>query len=112
MESLQEAHFIPALTPPGEHMREMLALPARLSGLGLTNPATSAKEQRGASQQITAPLIHRIIDQDHHLGSCHSEHQKQHTKCMKQKEDARELQHNLPTSLQRSMELSQEKGAG
>ena len=31
--------------------------------------------------------------------------------CTKQKEDAEELQRNLPTPLQRSMELSQEKGA-
>ena len=45
--------FIPALTgqpPPGQHMRDILALPARIGGLGLTNPTTSAKEQRAASQ--------------------------------------------------------------
>ena len=49
--------FIPALTgqpPPGEHIREILALPTRLGGLGLTNPIASAKEQRAASQLISA----------------------------------------------------------
>ena len=65
LEEVIHSHFIPVLTtqpPPGEHMREMLALLARLGGLGLTNPATSAKEQRAASQQISAPLIDRIIN--------------------------------------------------
>ena len=94
----------------------MLALPARLGGLGLTNLAASAKEKRTASQQISAPLVDRINNQDHQLGSCHSVQQSikrriQHTIRTKQKEDAKELQRNLPNHLQRSMELSQEKGA-
>ena len=74
LESLEKAihsHFITGQSPPGEHMQEMLALPARLGGLGLTNPATSAKEQ-AASQQISAPLVDRIVNQDHQPGSCHS----------------------------------------
>ena len=111
--------FIPALTgqpPPGQHMRDILALPARIGGLGLTNPTTSAKEQRAASQQISAPLVERIVNQDHQLGSCHSFQQSikrriQHTKRRNQKEDANKLQNNLSAPLQRSMELSQEKGA-
>ena len=63
VESLEKAvqsHFIPALTgqpPPGERTRELLALPARLGGLGLTNPAASVKDQRAASQQISAPHL-------------------------------------------------------
>ena len=76
----------------------------------------SAKEQRNASQQISAPLIDRIINQDHQLGNCHSTQQSikrriQHMKCTRQKEEAIILQDNLPTPLQRSMELAQEKGA-
>ena len=117
LESLEKAiqsRFIPTLTgqpPPGEHTREMLALPARLGGLSLTNPVASAKEQLNASQQISAPLIDRIINQDHQLGSCHSTQQSikrriQHMKCTRQKEEAIILQDNLPTPLQRSMELA------
>ena len=122
LESLEKAiqsHFIPALTgqpPPGEHTREMLALPARLGGLGLLNPLASAPEQQAASQQISTPLVDRIINQDHRLDDCHAVQQSikiriQHNKRQKQKEDAENLQRILPPTLQRSMELSREKGA-
>ena len=107
LESLEKAiqsHFIPALTgqpPPGEHTREMLALPARLGGLGLLNPLASAPEQQAASQQISTPLVDRIINQDHRLDDCHAVQQSikiriQHNKRQKQKEDAENLQRILP----------------
>ena len=74
------------------------------------------KEKRAASQLISAPLVERIINQDHWLNGCHSVQQSikrriQHTKHTKQKEDAKNLLHNRPTPFQHSMELSQEKGA-
>ena len=119
MEKSIQSHFIPSLTgqpPPGMYTREMLALPARLGGLGLTNPTITAKEQQAASQQISAPLVDQIINQDHQFCDCHSAPQSikrriQHVKHTKQKEDAENIQRNLPTVLQRSMELYQEKGA-
>jgi len=94
----------------------MLALPARLGGQGLTNPTITAKEQQAASQQISAPLVDQIINQDHQFRDCHSAQQSikrrtQHVKHTKRKEDAQNIQRNLPTALQHSMELSQEKGA-
>lgn len=119
LEQVINSRFIPALTgqpPPGEKMRELLALPARLGGLGLTNPIVSAKEQRSCSKQISAPLVDRIVDQEHELGNCHSiqQHIKRDlklTRNSKQKDEAEHLQQSLSSSLQRSMELSQEKGA-
>ena len=63
LEALEKAirsRFIPAITgqpSPGDQTREMLALPARLGGLGLLNPTTSAKEQWTASRLISAPLV-------------------------------------------------------
>ena len=47
LEKIIQSRFIPALTgqsPPGESTRKLLELPARLGGLGLINPAASAKE--------------------------------------------------------------------
>ena len=72
--------------------------------------------RRAASQQISAPLVERIINQDHHLDDCHLVQQSikrriQQTKHTKQKEAAKSLQSLLPAPLQRSMELAQEKGA-
>ena len=119
LEKAIQTCFIPALTgqpPPGEDTREMLALPARLGGLGLLNPLASAPEQQAASQQISTPLVNRIINHVHWLDDCHAVQQSikiriQHNKCQKQKEDAENLQHILPLALQRSIELSREKGA-
>ena len=119
LEKIIQSRFIPALTGqslPGENTRKLLALPARLGGLGLINPAASAKEERAASQQISAPLVDRIIDQNHQLDDCHLVQQNikrriQQTKHTKLKEETKNLQSNLPSPLQRSIELAQEKGA-
>ena len=70
LETAIQSLFIPALSgqpPPNELVRDMLALPARLGGLGLTNPVATAEEQQAASQLISAPLIERIVCQDHCL---------------------------------------------
>ena len=65
---------------------------------------------------ISAPLVVRIINQDHQLDDCRSVQQSikrriQQTNRTKQKEEANNLQSNLPSPLQRSKELAQEKGA-
>ena len=72
--------------------------------------------QQAASQQISAPLVDQIINQAHQFDDCHSAQQNikrriQRAKHTKQKEDAQNIQCNLPTTLQQSMELSQENGA-
>ena len=95
------------------HVKKEYRIPYRI---GPRTIITHVKDQRTASQQISAPLVDRIINQDHQLDNCHSVQQSikrriQHMKYMKQKEDAKNLQRNLPNPLQRSIELSQEKGA-
>ena len=62
------------------------------------------------------PLVERILQQDHQLTDCQiaqrdikaSLHSNKRTKM---RDDAKILQNELPAPLQRSMELSQEKGA-
>ena len=88
----------------------------RLGGLGLTNPIIMAKEQHNASKLICALLVDRVIKQDHHSGECHAVQQKikgtiRSCKRNNQKEEAKNLQIQLPSPLQHSMELSQERGA-
>ncbi len=119
LESAIQSQFIPAITgqpPPGKQVREVLALPVRLGGLGLRNPINMAKEQYTASQQISAPLVDRIVHQEHSLGDCHAVQQSTKAricsrKRTRQNEEAKSLQNQLPSTLQRSMDLSQEKGA-
>ena len=119
LETAIQSHFIPALTgqsPPGNLVRELLALPARLGGLGLINPVAVAQDQHASSQLISAPLVERVLRQEHQLADCQIAQRDIKAKvCLdkhvKLKEDARKLQSQLPASLQRSMELSREKGA-
>ena len=119
LESAIQSQFIPAITgqpPPGGLVREMLALPVRHGGLGLMNPIASAKEQRNSSQLICAPLIHQIQHQKHNLGQCQEAQQSikaqlRSSKRIRQNEEAKRVWDQLPIHLQRSLELSQEKGA-
>ena len=94
----------------------MLALPARLGGMGLINPVAIAEEQHTISQLISAPLVERILHQDHQLNDCQVAQQEPKTRARsnkraKHRENARNLESQLSAPLQRSMELSQEKGA-
>ena len=119
LESAIHSQLIPALTgqnPPGDLIRELTALPVHLGGLGLTNPATSSSQVHTASKQISAPLVERVVRQDHQLSGCHAAQQlaKAEVRSIRranQQEDASKLQRQLPVHLQRCMELAQEKGA-
>ena len=119
LESAIQSQFIPAITgqpAPGGLVREMLALPVRHGGLGLMNPIASAKEQRSSSQLICAPLVDQIRQQNHNLSQCQEAQrtikaQLHSSKRIRQKEEAKRVQDQLPTHLQRSLQLAQEKGA-
>ena len=57
-------HLIPALTGrlPGSSIeRQLLALPVRLGGLGLSDPAAISSEYFQSSERITAPLVAVIV---------------------------------------------------
>ena len=119
LESANQSQFIPAITgqaPPGKNVQDLLALPVRLGGLGTRNPTNMAKEQHTASQQIIAPFVDRIVHQEHHFGECHIVQRNtkvkiRYRKRMQQNVEAKNLQIQLPSTLQPSMELSKEKGA-
>ena len=59
--------FIPAITglpPCSKITRDLLALPVRLGGLGLNNPAATSDDKYQASVKLTAPLVSIIVSQD------------------------------------------------
>ena len=64
-----------------------------------------AKEPHTASQQISAPLVDRVVNQQHRLGECHVVKKQtkvriRHHKRMQQDVEARNLQTQLPSTLQ------------
>ena len=67
LEDAIHQHYIPSLTgrPPCSSVeRDLLALPTRLGGLGLSNPTTIASDNFTSLEHITAPLIALIISQN------------------------------------------------
>lgn len=112
--------LIPALTgraPPSDAERDLFALPARLGGLGIPNPAKRSSEEFTASLKVTAPLKSLISTQDptypmealeeqmNAKAEIHAARRAQQT------ESASLLRPTLPDTLQRAMVLAQEKGA-
>ena len=69
LQPLEEAiqqHLIPALTgrpPCSREKRNLLALPVRLSGMGIINPVSSSRVFE-ASVRLTSPLVAIIATQD------------------------------------------------
>ena len=64
--------FIPALTghcTPGNLIRNLLAFPASLGDLGLTNPVAISSEQHSASKRICAPLVGLVVTKDNQLNN-------------------------------------------
>ena len=64
LEDVIHQKFIPAVTgrsPCSEVKRALLALPARLGGMGLVNPVAVCDHEYEASKQVTAPLVNSII---------------------------------------------------
>ena len=109
--------LIPRLTdqpPPNEHIRELLALPARLGGLALVHPATIAA-QNCSSKRLCEPLIRLIIKQ---TGNVQAVQQLQKT--IKQRIHserrrdlsayAKEVIERLPVDVQRCALAAQERG--
>ena len=111
--------FIPALTKwpaPGDLERELLALPTRLGGLGLVNPAAQSDDAYEASVNITAPLAALIVEQEGYLGDSASlqiaaRSATRRSRRVAQERDAAALFDRLGPLMQHSVELAKEKGA-
>ena len=61
--------LIPAIT---EHRctpldMDILALPVRLGGLGMTNPCLDANLEQSSSVKVTIPLVQQIVAQSHQM---------------------------------------------
>ena len=120
LEDFLRTTFIPALTgraPPDDAVRDLLALPARLGGLAIVNPTKSCQHDYSGSTIIAGPLATLISAQcDEYAYECIAAQlaAKAETRTSKrnlEKEAASTIRDLLPGSLQRAMDLAQEKGA-
>ena len=109
--------------------RDLVALPARMGGLGLTNPSEIAESEYSASIMLTRPLVDQIVAQSHqspiqnvirNFERCTAllqsvvrtlQQHAQKTKDDDLRERLTELQNSLPEKIQRALEITNEKGA-
>ena len=120
LEDAIRCFFIPTLTgrsPPNDFERNLFALPCRLGGLGIANPAKASTSEYRASQQVTKPLSDSILQQNFQYSFDTLEAQlvaKSNLRTLKKQEQSNEasnLKSCLPVPLQYSMSLAQESGA-
>ena len=90
LQSLEESirsRFIPAITgrdPLNNLIRDLLALPTHLGGMGLVSPTTLASAEYNASLCVAEPLKNAILEQDGLYSS----------QCWKAQMDAKKAVHN------------------
>ena len=118
VEDVIRTELIPAMLgcgAPGDPERAMLALPARLGGLGLTNPV-HLTDCYDHSVKLTAPLAEQIKEQTPFLGDIPAEQQLIKQQIHQERRavqvtEANRLKASLTQSLQRSVSLAAERGA-
>ena len=116
LEDCIRSRLIPALTskaPPNDTGCELLALPARLGGLGIVNPIKLSSSEHQASINISAPLRDLILEQNHEYPfECLEAQSNAKRDVHKQNRDktmasAASLRVTIPKSRQRAMDLAQ-----
>ena len=119
LENAIHQSLIPALTgrPPCSTLeRDLLALPIRLGGIGLYNPAAIAPTTFQASQHLTAPLVAMIIAKEVNQTidpDSISAVKKNIRKSNRQRQVqlAVNVYDQLPPQLKRCVDLAKEKGS-
>ena len=94
---------------------DLMALPVRLGGLGISNPTKQATLHYNTSQKVTTPLVALILQQScahpaeylHEQGKAKLDARK--IRNQQQNQDAEELLERLPANMRRALEVSKEK---
>ena len=120
LEEMIRTRLIPTLTGQNscnDDMRDLLALPTRLGGLGIINPCKQSSGHFHSSESITAPLTNLVLQQSHAYPTevkaeqIRARNSTRNQRRNSEQRRARDLQEKLPSSLQKSMSLASEKGA-
>ena len=92
--------------PPNDTDHELLALPARLGGLGIVNPTKLSPSEHQASINISVPLRDLILETQ--INAKRDVHKQKRDKAIA---SAATLKVTIPKSRQCAMDLAQERGA-
>ena len=120
LEASIRKEFLPSLFsfPMNDRTRDLIALPARMGGLGITNPVNIADEEHKNSIHLTATLKDLIIKQDKNGVANHNELKEITKQISKEKEerqrqDLQEIQNSeyLGIKEKKKLEMSLERGA-
>ena len=120
LDDILSFEFIPTLTgrpPPNDVNRKLLALPARLGGLGINIPSSNSNAAFNASLMVTTPL--RQLIHSHETKYSHqtlsdqisAKADIQRKRRAQATTDANNLRDELIPSLQRAMDLTRERGS-
>ena len=120
LEDMIRQKFLPALTGQnqfGNEVRDLLALPARVGGLGLISPIQEAVSQFRTSVKVTTPLVKQILHQSKEYPS-EAVQELLEIKNEIRQDKQRDLAHmelsvsgSLSNTLKKAKELASEKGA-
>ena len=102
--------LIPAITDGAitEAERELLALPVRMVGLGVIDPARASPTEYEASVSVTGPLVRQIVEQVHHspdeseISTLQLSARKERDECMAEKLE--QVKTSLPTRTKKNQE--------
>ena len=118
LEDAIQQKLIPSIytgQPPCSQLeRDLLSLPVKMGGMGLTNPTAVAEFEFETSKEISAPPIDQIIHQDLFFKEdpTISRRNEVKTKKGKQQSDmANNIYHHLPIPQHRLMDCAGESGA-
>ena len=120
LEDTIRSDFIPSITgrpPPNGSVRNLLALPARLGGLGILDPSLRSDNEFNASSKVTAPLIHLMEQKGGELtyqvfaDQISAKSDIQHERREHMTQAASTLREEVPPSISKAMDLASQPGA-
>ena len=120
LEDAIRVKFIPALMgrdPPNDQVRDLLSLPPRHGGWGLTNPCSLSDSSYKASTAITLPLVNAILGKSNqsayeiHCAQLNLISEYKRNRSVEIEHAIQALRDELPVDLQKQMEYASEKGA-
>lgn len=120
LEEVIRHKLLPAITGQkafSDNLRDLMALPAHLGGLGIINPSHKSTTYYSNSSSITTPLVDLITQQSKTLppetrnAQIRAKNLTRTTRRQREKAEASEITNKLPSNLKKAVEVSSEKGA-